>query len=285
MKRLIVVGAVLLAVGFGGGIVQLWHHFSDKVGSFIPQFDSCTAEVHADNGDFAASLDPTQAANAALIVAVAVHRGLPAHAATVALATAMQESKLNNLSGGDRDSLGLFQQRPSQGWGTKKQIMDPVYASNKFYDALVKVPDYLDISVTKAAQAVQRSAYPEAYAAHEDAARALASSLSGASAHAFGCSIQAPDAGSGLPTDASDEIAGLFFVKPTVASDSSNSVKTLTVNNVQVDEGWAIAQFAVANAVEWGITSVSFNGFVWTADRDDQWHTSAPSSVVSIAFA
>ena len=69
---------------------------------------------------------------------------MPAHAATIALATALQESKLYNLHGGDRDSLGLFQQRPSQGWGTRGEILDPVHATNAFYDALARVPGYAD---------------------------------------------------------------------------------------------------------------------------------------------
>ena len=87
-------------------------------------------------------LTATQARNASLISAIAVRRGMPAHAATIALAAALQESKLYNLRGGDRDSLGLFQQRPSQGWGTPREILDPVHATNAFYDALDQVPGY-----------------------------------------------------------------------------------------------------------------------------------------------
>ena len=80
---------------------------------------------------------PEQAGNAATISAVAVSRGLSSRATTIAIATALQESKLRNLRYGDRDSVGLFQQRPSQGWGTVEQILDPVYASNAFYNKLV----------------------------------------------------------------------------------------------------------------------------------------------------
>ena len=76
----------------------------------------------------------------------------------IALATAQQESRLRNLDYGDRDSLGLFQQRPSQGWGTEAQVQDPVYAAGKFYDGLVKVPDWETGRLTEIAQAVQRSA-------------------------------------------------------------------------------------------------------------------------------
>ena len=104
---------------------------------------------------------------------------MPARAATIALATAYQESKIYNLEHGDRDSLGLFQQRPSQGWGTREQILDPYYATNAFYDALAKVDGYESMRITEAAQEVQRSGFPEAYADHEADARVLASALTG----------------------------------------------------------------------------------------------------------
>src|SRR5690349_9521657 len=97
------------------------------------------------------SFTPEQTANAATISAVAVRRDLPPRAATIAVATAIQESKLRNITFGDRDSLGLFQQRPSQGWGTEAQVTDPVYASGKFYDALVKVDGYQTMEITKVA--------------------------------------------------------------------------------------------------------------------------------------
>ena len=93
--------------------------------------------------------DPSQTRYAATITAVAVKRGLPPRAATIAIATALQESKLRNLRYGDRDSVGLFQQRPSQGWGTEEQILDPVYAVNRFYDALVKIKGYESMEITE----------------------------------------------------------------------------------------------------------------------------------------
>ncbi len=94
----------------------------------------------------------------------------------IALATAMQESSLRNLPYGDRDSLGLFQQRPSCGWGSEQQVMDPVYATRKFADALLKT-DYVNKEVTEAAQDVQRSAFPDAYAKHEPKVRALVEAM------------------------------------------------------------------------------------------------------------
>jgi len=121
-----------------------------------------------------------QLANATTIYQVSVTLGLPRYAAQIAIATAIQESSLYNLSYGDRDSLGLFQQRPSQGWGTPAQIMDPVYSSTKFYKALIKVPNWQTIPLWQAAQAVQRSAFPYAYAQHAYAAGYLVATVSGA---------------------------------------------------------------------------------------------------------
>jgi hypothetical protein len=129
-----------------------------------------------------AELAPDQAVYASLITAVAVQRGLPPRAASIALATAMQESKLRNIDHGDQagpDSRGLFQQRPSQGWGSEAQVMDPYYAANAFYDALVQIPGYESMEITEAAQRVQRSAFPTAYAQHEQMGRFFASGLSG----------------------------------------------------------------------------------------------------------
>ncbi|MFC8012405.1 C40 family peptidase [Streptomyces cinereoruber] len=114
-----------------------------------------------------------QIPNAKVIVATGVQKRVPARGQVVALATALQESTLINLDHGDRDSLGLFQQRPSQGWGTREQIMDPVYSSTKFYDGLVKIKDWEQMPVTVAAQKVQRSGFPDAYAKHEPLATAL----------------------------------------------------------------------------------------------------------------
>ncbi|NEB05656.1 heavy metal transporter [Streptomyces sp. SID13726] len=130
---------------------------------------------------------PEQAVNAATITAVGTGRGLPERAVTIALATALQESGLRNISHGDRDSLGLFQQRPSQGWGTPKEILDPAYAAGEFYKHLVKVDDYQELPLTVAAQRVQRSGYPEAYAKHEPDATVLAAALTGSAAATLTC--------------------------------------------------------------------------------------------------
>ncbi|GHD48885.1 C40 family peptidase [Streptomyces mirabilis] len=118
--------------------------------------------------------DPAeQIPNAKTIQATGVAMNIPARGQIVALATALQESGLRNLTYGDRDSLGLFQQRPSQGWGTANEILDPVHASTKFYEALEKISGWQSLSVTQAAQAVQKSGFPEAYAKWEPLATAL----------------------------------------------------------------------------------------------------------------
>ncbi|MDI6099572.1 peptidase M23 [Actinoplanes sp. NEAU-A12] len=123
-----------------------------------------------------------QIANARIIVATGDRRRVPEQGLVIAVATALQESSLRNLRGGDRDSIGLFQQRPSQGWGTPEQLADPAYQTQKFYDKLLTVQGWQDMRLTEAAQAVQISGYPEAYAKHTRAATALVDALSGTAA-------------------------------------------------------------------------------------------------------
>jgi cell wall-associated NlpC family hydrolase len=118
--------------------------------------------------------DPAeQVPNAKTIQATGVAMNIPARGQIVALAIALQESRLRNLTYGDRDSLGLFQQRPSQGWGTANEILDPVHSATKFYEALEKVSGWQSLSVTQAAQAVQKSGFRDAYAKWEPLATAL----------------------------------------------------------------------------------------------------------------
>ncbi|MGH3586588.1 MAG: hypothetical protein ACRDQ0_09720, partial [Pseudonocardia sp.] len=109
-------------------------------------------------------ISTTQAANAEKIVNVGRKMGIPKRGLQVALATALQESRLHNLPGGDRDSRGLFQQRPSQGWGTKAQVRDPTHAATEFFSHLKKVRGWQHKSINQAAQAVQHSGRPHAYA-------------------------------------------------------------------------------------------------------------------------
>lgn len=124
-----------------------------------------------------AGYDPDQIANAGTIVAVGKKMNAPNRGWVIAIATAMQESGLRNLDYGDRDSLGLFQQRPSQGWGTPTQIMNPTYSASQFYRHLLAVPGWQTMSLTDAAQTVQSSGFPEAYAKHEHAAQTLVAAV------------------------------------------------------------------------------------------------------------
>jgi hypothetical protein len=139
-----------------------------------------------------AGLTQAQMDNAKVIVDVGLQLKMPRRALVVALSTAMQESNLYNLasdvlpestqyphqgSGSDHDSVGLFQQRPSSGWGTVEDLMRPAYAARVFYEALAEIPGWEDMSVTAAAQAVQISAFPDAYAQHEERATTVAAAL------------------------------------------------------------------------------------------------------------
>ena len=254
--------------------------------------EGCRAEV----GGVTVELSPTQAENAALIAAIAVRRGLPARAASIALAAAFQESKLHNLTGGDRDSVGLFQQRPSQGWGTRTQILDRRYAINAFYDALTKVDGYQDLPITVAAQRVQRSGFPDAYEQHEAGARALASALTGWSPGRFSCVVYAETGGTQRPTS-----SGLTPRAERVRQDLESAFGSLAVGGFApggvstghmpgsahydgraidvfvrpVDaanrrRGWAIASYLVAQASRLHINHVIFDGRIWTAGRSSE---------------
>src|SRR5690606_17440689 len=208
-------------------------------------------------------LDADQADNAALITAVTVRRGLPARAATIALATAVQESKLRNIDYGDRDSLGLFQQRPSQGWGTPEQVTDPVYATNAFLDGLVQVPGYTELPITEAAQTVQRSGYPEAYADHEPEGRAFASALTGHSPASLTCHLPEPDAAASPAEAVSARLEQDFGITATAADGAVVVGAAALPGDAPQRLAWAVAHWAVATAVDTGVTTVEVAGKVW----------------------
>ncbi|MCZ2804264.1 hypothetical protein O2W18_04040 [Modestobacter sp. VKM Ac-2983] len=200
-----------------------------------------------------------QAANAATIAAVARSRGLPPRATVIALATAQQESRLRNLDYGDRDSLGLFQQRPSQGWGSEAQVQDPVYSAGKFFDGLVKVPGWETGDLTTVADAVQRSAFPLAYRQWTAMAESLAPALLSDQPGQLSCSYTsaaepAPVAErTALVTEAARREAGA----PTVETDG-----TVTI----ADAGWPEATWAVTHAERFGLTEVTMDGWRWTPE-------------------
>ena len=123
------------------------------------------------------TLDAEQTTNVKAIIAATKKAGLPERAAVISIATSLQESKLHNLGhlgdANDHDSLGLFQQRPTSGWGTPEQITDPAYATTAFLKGLKQVDGWQDMPLTQAAQTVQVSAYPDAYAQWEQQAADL----------------------------------------------------------------------------------------------------------------
>jgi hypothetical protein len=216
--------------------------------------------------DGSADLTVEQAGNAATIAGVGLAQGMPNHAVTVALATAMQESGLRNLPGGDRDSAGLFQQRPSQGWGTFAQVTDPVYAATAFYDKLRSEPDWTTMSVTEAAQLVQRSAAPEAYAKWEPQARALARAFTGEVAATFTCAHLA------LTVPGAD-----------VATLAGRELGTTRLSGPQpAAQGWAIASWLVAHAAGLGLDSVTFDGRTWTATSGTWSSGGTPDGMLSL---
>jgi hypothetical protein len=141
-----------------------------------PPLTNCNGALASTSADGLAS---SQITDAQIIYSVSVSLNLPQQAAIIAIATAMQESRLENIDYGTSDSLGLFRQRPSQGWGRPAQVMNPVYAATAFYDALVKVPGWQDLPLTVAAQDVQYSDYPDAYAQWQQLATTLVMQLSG----------------------------------------------------------------------------------------------------------
>lgn len=205
----------------------------------------------------AVTLTVEETDNAATIAAVGRRLGMPDHAVTVAVATAMQESNLKNLPGGDRDSAGLFQQRPSQNWGTYAQITDPVHAATAFYDHLRQLPDWQNVSVTRAAQDVQHSATPDAYARWEPQARVIASALTGERPHALSChGLTITTASAALARTAVDELGDAQL---TGVHDQAT--------------GWAIGSWLVAHAARLGVDRVTFDGQTWTAATGTWSHT------------
>lgn len=237
----------------------------------------CVAEV----GGTRAQLDLEQGRWASLIAAIAQRRGLPPRATTIAIATAFQESKIHNIDYGDRDSVGLFQQRPSQGWGTPTQLQDPHYAIGAFYDALVKVKGYETMVINDAAQRVQRSGHPGAYAQHEAYARALASALRGYSPARFTCQVNPGPGGS--TTKVVRDVARAFG-DITVTRDGDDASYPLTGRAADVRaRGWAIAQYLVGQASTLGISTVSFDGRTWTATSSHEgWQKDAGASRTAV---
>jgi hypothetical protein len=201
-------------------------------------------------------LTTAQAANAATIAAVARSRGLPPQATVIALATAQQESRIRNLDHGDRDSLGLFQQRPSQGWGSEAQVQDPVYATGKFLDGLVEVPGWETGRLTEVAQRVQRSGFPEAYQQWSGMASTLTAALLADAPAQLSCTF--------TPADAAGPVDERAAAVADVVRREAGTPTVLPGGVVTVAAaGWPEATWAVASAERLQLAGVRFADWAW----------------------
>ncbi|MFJ2028930.1 hypothetical protein [Streptosporangium sp. NPDC087985] len=263
----ILVIVTVLAVGLTAGFLILLN----RVTSFTAATEGCKITIPTGSLE----LEIEQAQVAAVIAAVAARRKLPERAVVIAYATAIQESKLLNLPFGDRDSVGVFQQRPSQGWGRPEQLVDPVYSSGKFFSALVKVKHYQKLPLHEAAQKVQRSADGSAYAQHEGNAEILAAAFTGRVPKAVHCWFPAPTGKTPLP--------GAAAAKHELARALGSGT---TLNATSQKHGWLMSSWSVAHAQEFGLHRVRYSGQAWTpesADRGWQADAQAPAGRVEIS--
>ncbi len=279
-RPLIVV--IVIAALLGVGAYFAYSAYQRVVGQVL-----IVPGCQAGSGQDLIPLDFGQAANAATVAAVAVREHLPAQALTIAYATAFQESKLENLAYGDRDSVGIFQQRPSQGWGTAAQLQDPAYAARAFFGALVKVPDYTTIPVYQAAQDVQHSADGFAYDQYAQASAQLAADFT-ASPHAVTCwyspAAQAADQNSPTRLDlhgAAQELDSMFGTPgqggaltgvTRIRSGAADLITTAP------GAGWTVANWLVTHASSYGITQVSYAGYQWKAQLSETSWQSVPAA-------
>ncbi|RAY14476.1 hypothetical protein DPM19_16115 [Actinomadura craniellae] len=257
---------VVLVLGLGGYALYSYAR---------PYLHGSNCEVRGVDGVM--PLDLEQAANSGTIAAVAHRKNLPERAVVIAYATAIQESHIRNLPGGDRDSVGIFQQRPSQGWGRIDQLRDPVYSTSKFYDSLVKVKDYLDRDLHDAAQRVQRSADGRAYAPHEGKAKIIAEGYTGRRPAAVRCWFTPRKRTEPRRAEAVRELRRAFGSRLPATGG--------TVRVPHTRAGWAVASWAVSHAQAFGLTEIQYAGKHWRADHGhDGWtdHSDAPADRVVI---
>lgn len=255
---------LVAAAGIAFGVRSLWH-----AAQTVVQSDGC------DFGAF--SLNTGQAQVASQVTGVVLRRKLPERAAVLTIGAALQESKLRNIPAGegDRDSVGILQQRPSQGWGTAAQIADVRYATGKFLDAVVKVTDWQHDSLAAVVQTVQISADGAAYARHEPEATAIADALMGTTPAAVSCHFSKP-----VVVATSSQLINAVQLDLPVATPKAVG-KTVTVGGA----GWATAAWFVCNADRLGVESVGFNGKQWSRTKGWKAHSAAPATGVSATLA
>jgi len=274
-----------LIAGLAYGAYAVYQRFSQVLA--VP---GCQAGT----GNNAVALDFGQAADAATVAGVAVREGLPNRALTVAYATAFQESKLENLTYGDRDSVGIFQQRPSMGWGAAKNLKDPAFASRAFFRALVKVKDYTTIPVYQAAQDVQRSADGSAYEQYTQPGEQLAKYYTSVP-HAVTCwynpAQQASSQGVSTKLNlhgAAEELDHVFGAPGQGQDPALTGVTRIRSGSADLittapGAGWAVANWLVTNASSYGITRVSYAGYQWTAGLNEtSWQANSTETAGGI---
>jgi hypothetical protein len=212
---------------------------------------------------FDVPLTTGQAGIAATIAGVASRHRLPVRAVTIAYATALQESDLQNLPYGDRDSVGIFQQRPSQGWGTRAELLNPVYATTRFFRALVAIPGYRKLPVYQAAQDVQRSADGSAYSQYEGQGEVMAAGFAGWQGRKVWCWYGEGVGNSrrGQLKTAGHDLKSAFG--SLLVGHVGDPIMTVRVRNHAV--GWSVAFWLVAHADAYRINEVHFAGYQWTA--------------------
>jgi hypothetical protein len=250
---LIVLGAVALGIG------KLWQAVNS--GS---RANGCVI------GSYSMDLDQTQ--NASIMVSVVIKRSLPERAAVLVLAAGLQESKLRNIASGDgdRDSVGILQQRPSQGWGSAAQISDIHYATGKFLDALVRETNWQTLPLADAIQVVQRSADGSAYAKHEPQAQVLADAMTGRTAAGVSCSFGKPSVVA-APAAVSAQLQADLPVQPPVLSG-----RVIRVPGA----AWTTAAWLVSHANAYGLDSVSYAGRAWTPSSG--WRNSSAGALDAV---
>ncbi|MER5323083.1 hypothetical protein [Streptosporangium roseum] len=262
---IVIVG--VLAVAITVGIFALLN----RVTPFTEPVEGC--KITTPEGSL--ELEIPQAQVASVIAAVAARRKLPERAVVIAYATGIQESKLLNLPFGDRDSVGVFQQRPSQGWGRPEQLVDPVYSSGKFFSALVKVKRYRKLPLHEAAQEVQRSADGSAYAQHEGDAKILAAAFTGRVPQAVHCWFPAPTG--------KTPVSGAAGARQELARALGSGT---TLNTTSQKHGWLMSGWSIAHAKEFGLRRVRYNGRSWApVSGDGAWKADAgaPAGKVEIS--
>ena len=220
-------------------------------------------------------LNAGQAGIAATIAGVASHESLPNRAVTIAYAAALQESKLQDLRYGDRDSVGVFQQRPSAGWGPARDLMDPVYASTKFFEALVDVHGYLKLPVYKAAQAVQRSADGTAYVQYTPTAAGLSRGFSGNVPRSVWCWYTGEPKHQIRLAAASRQLTHAFG--PLSMATAADPVLRITAD--RPGQPWAVAAWAVSHASRYGFAEVRVGHYRWRMAKGESGWTHSPVKV------